>query len=183
MRRVFAALTMLAPIATFGATHTIGADVGRSDAGGVSCDPAFSCPDQGDSWRVSYTITGASGFGGRVSHTHLNGLSVISQGNRDDGFDLPFTGVTLQEIAATYTYPFSPFFTAIAKGGFARWETRRPMSVFFRSDTEEGVTPTLGVSLDVGSRLLRAGLSLDVYPSVGDTSTVLYYGAGVRFVW
>jgi hypothetical protein len=50
-------------------------------------------------------------------------------------------------------------------------------------DKTTGYSPAFGFNVDFGSKLVRAGLSIDLYPSVGDTGYVRHYAVGIRFVW
>jgi hypothetical protein len=41
-----------------------------------------------------------------------------------------------------------------------------------------GYSPAFGLNVDFGNKLVRAGLSIDLYPSVGDADYVRHYGVG-----
>jgi hypothetical protein len=88
----------------------------------------------------------------------------------------------MDDLAVTYSYAPAKLVTITVKGGLARWREDRSV-LFFNDDSSTGYSPDFGASIDFGTKLLRVGLSADVYPSVGDTGYVRYFGAGIRFVW
>jgi len=186
MRRTLVALILAVPVAAYGATNTIGADYGRGQSAGLNCSTSSAadfpaCVKRDDAWRLYYGFMFNERFGLRITHTELDELRLTR--DTDAIFDLPVISSRLDDLAATMTFPLSKVVSITAKGGLARWEERRSI-FFFGSDSQsEGYSPVFGMNLDFGNRLLRAGVSVDVYPSVGGTDYVRYYGAGLRFVW
>ena len=186
MRHILAALILAAPVAAFGATNYIGADYGRGETSGLNCSTSSAadlpaCVKRDDAWRLYYGFMFNERFGLRITHTELDELRLTHE--NDAIFNLPVVSSRIDDLAATLSFPLSRLVSITAKGGLARWEERRSIFFFGSDSTSEGYSPVFGMNLDFGNRLLRAGVSVDVYPSVGDTDYVRYYGAGLRFVW
>jgi len=185
MRHILAAVILAAPVAAFGATNIIGADYGRGETSGLNCFTSPSanlpvCVKRDDAWRLYYGFMFNERFGIRITHTELYELRLTN--DSDAIFTVPEVSSRMDDLAATMSFPLSRLVSITAKGGLARWEERRAL-FFLAGDNREGYSPVFGMNLDFGNRLLRAGVSVDVYPSVGDTDYVRYYGAGLRFVW
>ena len=184
MRGIIATLVLAAPITVFGATNTVGLELGSGRTSGLDCpSPAFNgCVTQDDVYRVYYGILPAGErVGARITHTELNDLPITE--TVDEIFSSPNIRSTIDDLSATYSYPVAKWVSITGKGGIARWEESRSAGVFFERAHHDGFSPALGLNIDFGDGWLRAGLSVDLYPSLGDAGNVRYYGAGVRFVW
>jgi hypothetical protein len=184
MRGIIATLVLSAPITAFGATNTIGVELGNGHTSGLDCPvTAFNgCATQDDAYRVYYGIQpGGQRFGARITHTELDDLQ-LTDTPADVVFNAPGIRSRIDDLAATYSYPIADWVSITAKGGLARWEEHRSAFLFDQTH-KDGISPALGLNIDFGDRWFRAGLSVDLYPSVGDAGTVRYFGAGVRFVW
>jgi hypothetical protein len=179
--------SLAAPVA-FGATHTVGLEVGHGQVSGLTCAAVAGnpCTLSDDAWRAYYGIAFSRGFGARFTLTTLDNLRLTTNSNAIFFPDVDSVRTRIDDLSATYSFPLSKVVSLTASAGVARWEEGRlsfGARVLGFAFTDEGYSPALGLKLDFGSGLLRAGLSFDLYPSIGDTDHARYYGAGLRAVW
>jgi hypothetical protein len=173
-------LLMLAgPVTAFGAPHTIGIDIGRASTADMRCPPAESglCKLQDDAQRVFYEFRPGAALGFRATYLYLNDLRITT--SSDPIFNLPGTSSEVKDVSVTYSYPVGEWVALAGRIGLAHWEESRSFGGFSR-DTSNGLSPVLGLNVDFGGKRLRAGVSADIYPSLGDTGYVRYFGAGLR---
>ena len=182
MRHLLTALALFAPLASFATTHTIGVDVGRGNTADLACPSAQvpACAHEDDAWRVYYGFRPGERFGVRITRTWVNELRFTTA--TDDVFNDPAISTVIDDLSATYSYPLAKLVSITAKGGISRWEESRSFG-FPSGARSTGYSPAFGLNVDFGNKLVRAGLSIDLYPSVGDADYVRHYGVGIRFVW
>jgi hypothetical protein len=182
MRRRMIALALCAPVASYAATHTIGVDVGRGSTADLDCPSSQipACAHEDDSFRVYYSFRPAERFGVRITRTWINELRLTTE--VDPIFNDPGISTVIHDLSATYSYPIAKRVSITARGGISRWEENRSFSLLGQDQTT-GYSPAFGLNIDFGDKLVRAGLSVDLYPSVGDTGYLRHYGVGIRFVW
>ena len=173
-------LLMLAgPITAFGATHTIGIDLGRASTADMRCPPAERglCNLQDDAQRVYYELRPGAAVGFRATYLYLNDLRITT--TSDPIFNLPGISSAIKDVCVTYSYPLWKRVALSGRIGLAQWEESRSLGGFDQ-DKSDGLSPVVGLNVDFGGKHLRAGLPADIYPSVGDTGYVRYFGAGLR---
>jgi hypothetical protein len=108
--------------------------------------------------------------------THTIGIDVGRAANADMRCP-PAT-----DVSVTYSYPLWKWVALTGRIGLARWEESRSLGGF-NQDRSDGLSPVLGLNVDFGGKRLRAGISADIYPAVGDTGYVRYFGAGLRILF
>jgi hypothetical protein len=182
--RWLAALVLTAgPLAASAATHTVGIDIGHANAGDMRCPPAEVgvCKHDDDAYRLYYELAPSKTVGFRITRLVLNELRLTTAA--DELFIPSEISSTISEISVTYAWPVHKHIVLRGRAGLAQWEEIRFRGSFFDQKRSDGWTPVMGFGVDFGSKRIRAGLSADLYPSVGDAGYVGYYGIGVRFVF
>jgi hypothetical protein len=183
MRRTIVSLVLWGPITACAATHTLGIDIGRASTADMRCPAAEAgrCSLQDDAQRIYYEFHPGEALGFRATILNLNDLRITT--DSDPVFNLPGIQSSIQDLSLTYSYPLWKKLAIGGRVGLGYWEESRSAGAYFSQASSNGLSPVLGVNLDFGSGRLRAGLSADLYPAVGDTGHVRYYGAGLRIVF
>lgn len=129
-------------------------------------------------WIQQPNTIGASTFRrrrARITRTWVNELRFTTA--TDDVFNDPAISTVIDDLSATYSYPLAKLVSITARGGIGRWEESRSFG-FPSGARSTGYSPAFGLNVDFGNKLVRAGLSIDLYPSVGDADYVRHYGVG-----
>jgi hypothetical protein len=175
------------PSAAVAATHTIAIDIGHGRAGDMHCPPAEvgRCKLDDDAYLVYYEFAPSETVGVRINRLVLSELRLTTD-STDENFSPPSIGSSITDISVTYAWPVRKQVVVRGRAGVAYWEERRTVGHFLNRVVEEqsdGLAPVVGFGVDFGSRRTRVGISADLYPLVGETDYVAYYGIGVRFVF
>lgn len=184
---VLGCAALATPIAALAATHTIAIDIGHARAGDMRCLPAEvgRCKLDDDAYLVYYEFAPSETVGVRINRLVLSELR-LTKDSTDENFSPPSIGSSITDISLTYAWPVRKQVVVRGRAGLAHWEEARMVGGLFNRVVEEqsdGLAPVIGFGVDFGSGRTRVGISADLYPLVGETDYVAYYGIGVRFVF
>lgn len=185
MSKLLAGLVLIGiSINTYSYENVIGVDFLNINASGDQCDPYpddFGCETDSDSFRIYYGARFTEQLELRLAWSQLD-IKLTDQ--TDAFFNSPDVSSEIYDLQFLYRWHLSDSWHVHAKAGLGYWTESLPGAGFFDSSgSENGVSPALGAEVEWGSRLVRLGAGIDLYPSIGDTGLVTIANLGVKFVW